>query len=396
MLTRREVLHGTGATLALGAAFSAMPALAQTRPLRIGVLIAEADHDGQEQMVEPYVSQMRLGLELAASEINAAGGILGRPIELVYANDGGSPAPGAAAAHDMVIEGGCEVLISGFITAIRSFLARQFADHDGPAVPVFHAFGTEGNFCNANITHTGPTSAQSLRPMTEWLGDRTSARPFTISDWSPSQRAVSAYLYGNTGILTGAALVTTPVQGNYPGQFRGVMQWADEMESETIYVSVPRPYAVNVANHAIDAGVAEGKTFAFLDFSEWHAAQLQPGADVVTCLPFVASDPAPAVQDFVGRANAMPMAGGLVTHVAFTHYNSLMALKAAMERSGEATGPAAIAGLRGLSLETATGMLAFDESGYATMTMHVARATPGALDIVHTAEAVPAAATCRV
>ena len=144
----------------------------------------------------------------------------------------------------------------------------------------------------------------------------------------------------------------------------------------------------------MEIGVAEGKVFAFLDFSEWQASQLVPGASVLTCLPFVASDPSPAVQDFVTRARAMS-GGGLVTHVAFTHYNALMALKAAMERSGEASAAAGIAGLEGLTIETATGPLTLGAGGYAAMPMFVAAAESGGpLSIVQKLDQVDPGVSC--
>ena len=203
------------------------------------------------------------------------------------------------------------------------------------------------------------------------------ARPFTISNWTPSGRRVSDYMYGALGgAHTGDALVTTPVRGSYHGEYRGVMRWAHEMESNVIWNADPRPYAVNAVNAAVDLGVAEGKTFAYLDFSEWQVSQLVPGASIVTCVPFVASDPNPDVRDFVSRAKGLT-GNGLVTHVAFTHYNALMVLKAAMERSGEASAAGAFAGLDGLAIETATGRLTLDASGYPTMPMFVATAEGG-------------------
>src|SRR6266700_935894 len=42
--------------------------------------------------VELYGRQAKLGLDLAAKEINAGGGILGRPVELVYEDDKTDPA----------------------------------------------------------------------------------------------------------------------------------------------------------------------------------------------------------------------------------------------------------------------------------------------------------------
>ena len=54
--------------------------------------------------VELYGAQAKLGLDLAAADINAAGGILGRPVEIVYRDDGTRPNIAAEAARKIVEE----------------------------------------------------------------------------------------------------------------------------------------------------------------------------------------------------------------------------------------------------------------------------------------------------
>jgi ABC-type branched-subunit amino acid transport system substrate-binding protein len=264
---------------------------------------------------------------------------------------------------------------------------------------VLHGLWTSGSFCGPITKHFAPTARQivpSIRAyLGESLGDGFRARPFSISNWTPSGRRVSEYLYGALGgAHTGDALVTTPVLGNHPGEYRAVMQWAHDVESNIIWNADPRPYAVNAVNQAVELGIADGKIFAHLEFSEWQASQLVPGASIVTCVPFVASDPSPAVQDFAARARAM-QDGELVTHVAFTHYNALMALKAAMERSGEADAAGGLAGLAGLTIETATGTLTLDDAGYPTMPLFVAIAEGGGpLQVVQKIDQVESGTTC--
>ena len=342
---------------------------------------------------EPYVSQMRVGLELAASEINAMGGILGRPVELIYRDDRGSP-PAEAATTALIADEGCEAIVSGFVMASPRLITIHVNALDAP-VPVVHGFWTDGSYCGPIAKHFAPTTRQIVPSIRAYLGDDFQARPFSISNWTPTGRRVSEYLYGALGgAHTGDALVTTPVLGSHPGEYRGVIRWAHEVESNIIWNADPRPYAVNAVNQAVELGVAEGKIFAHLDFSEWQASQLVPGASIITCVPFVASDPSPAVQDFVSRAKAMP-GGELVTHVAFTHYNSVMALKAAMERSGEASAAGGLAGLDGLTVETATGPLTLDAGGYPTMPMFVATAEGGGqLQVVEKIDQIESGATC--
>ncbi len=392
-VTRREFLVGAGAALAAGGTVAGFPAIAQRRPLRVGVFISEVDAQGVDELVGPYVSQMRVGLGLAVSEINAMGGILRRPVELIYRDDGGSP-PSQAATTALIAEEGCEAIVSGFVMATPRLITVRL-NALNTQVPVVHGFWTDGSYCGPITKHFAPTARQIVPSIRAYLGDDFRARPFSISNWTPGGRRVSEYLYGAVGgAHTGDALVTTPVLGNHPGEYRGVMRWAHEMESNIIWNADPRPYAVNAVNQAVDLGVAEGKIFAHLDFSEWQASQLVPGASIITCVPFVASDPSPAVQDFVSRANAMP-GGELVTHVAFTHYNSLMALKTAMERSGEASAAGGLAGLDGLTIETATGPLTLDAGGHPTMPLFVATAEGGGqLQVVQKIDQLESGATC--
>jgi len=390
-VTRREFVAGVA--LAAAGTLTGFPAIAQRGPLKVGVFISEVDAQGVDELVGPYVSQMRVGLGLAASEINAMGGILGRPVELVYRDDGGSP-PSQAATTALIAEEGCEAIVSGFLMASPRLITIRMNALDAP-VPTVHGLWTDGSYCGPIAKHFAPTARQIVSPIRAYLGDAFQARPFSISNWTPSGRRVSEYLYGALGgAHTGDALVTTPVLGNHPGEYRGVMRWAHEVESNIIWNADPRPYAVNAVNQAVELGVAEGKIFAHLDFSEWQASQLVPGASIITCVPFVASDPSPAVQDFVSRARAMPGAE-LVTHVAFTHYNSLMALKAAMERSGEASAAGGLAGLDGLTIETATGPLTLDAGGYPTMPLFVATAEGGGqLHVVQKIDQIESGAPC--
>ena len=52
--------------------------------------------------VELYGRQAKLGLDLAAKEINAGGGILGRPVELLYEDDKTDPAVAVDATRKLI------------------------------------------------------------------------------------------------------------------------------------------------------------------------------------------------------------------------------------------------------------------------------------------------------
>lgn len=391
-ITRREAMIGAGAAAAAIGTMRAFPAIAQSGPLKIGVFVSEQDAAGVDEEVGPYMNQMLNGLRLAASEINSSGGIVGRQVEFVIRNDLGSP-PSAAAVTEMVEAEGCETIVAGFVQASPRLITLRSPS----PVPVLMGFWTDGSYCGPTAKQTGPTIRQVIPLIRQNVDPDSEARPFSISNWTPSGRSVSEYLYGAlAGAHVGDALVTTPVEGSHAGEFQGVLRWADDMEARSIWVAEPRPYSVNIVNQAVELGLADGKMFAYVDFSELQTARLVPGASIITCIPFVSTDPNPGVQDFVGRIRSMSGDGGPVTHVAFTHYNSLMALKAAMEKSGDATAAGGIAGFEGgVTIDTATGPLTVEPGGYSTMPMFVARAEGGGqLEIVARVDDVPSGATC--
>ena len=112
-----------------------------------------------------------------------------------------------------------------------------------------------------------------------------------------------------------------------------------------------------------------------------------------TCLPFVASDPDPAVQDFVARARRRS-GGNLVTHVAFSHYNAIQTFKIGMEKAGSTAGDAVGAALQGAELASAAGPIVMGAGRYATMPMYIARGTRQGLEVVRKLDAVEPGANC--
>ena len=104
--------------------------------------------------------------------------------------------------------------------AMPPFLDRMLEREDLD-IPIIHAFQTPGTFCG-RVAHLGSTTVQAITSLLDHLGADARQRTFQISDWSPSQRTVSQQFYNLVqGGSTGAALVTTPVSGNSPGEYSG-------------------------------------------------------------------------------------------------------------------------------------------------------------------------------
>ncbi len=103
-----------------GVAFSA-PASAQQDVLRIGELNS---YKAQPAFLEPY----RKGWELALEEINAAGGLLGRKVEVISRDDNANPGDAVRVAESLISRDRAAILFGTFLSntglAVTDF-ARQ-------------------------------------------------------------------------------------------------------------------------------------------------------------------------------------------------------------------------------------------------------------------------------
>ena len=103
MLTRNRLLAALSGVVALSLAG---PAVAQA-PIKIGELNS---YKVFPAFLEPY----KKGWELAVEEVNAAGGVLGRKIEIVSRDDNGNPGDAVRAAEELLSREGVAFLIGTF------------------------------------------------------------------------------------------------------------------------------------------------------------------------------------------------------------------------------------------------------------------------------------------
>ena len=106
-MDRRQTLRALSLGVSAGAAGSV---LSQSQgPIRIGELNS---YKAQPAFLEPY----RKGWQLALDEINAAGGVLGRKLEVVSRDDNGNPGDAVRVAEELVAREGVVALAGTFLS----------------------------------------------------------------------------------------------------------------------------------------------------------------------------------------------------------------------------------------------------------------------------------------
>ena len=168
-------------------------------PIKIGVPVGLS---GANSVVAPSVVQ---STELAAEEINAAGGILGRMVEVVVADDG-SGAQGAQRAFDsLVFQSEVDVLISMETSAARN--AGLPIVNRGRTPFIYTSF-YEGRSCSPWMYINAWVPEQQVAPIVDHFMSELGAKTFFLigSDYAFGRGMLEftrGYVEGNGGEVLG-------------------------------------------------------------------------------------------------------------------------------------------------------------------------------------------------
>ena len=161
--------------------------------------------------------------------------------------------------------------------------------------------------------------------------------------------------------------------------------------------ALPGVDGVTFIRQAEEFGLLQKLTVGVLGFTETYLGAFGEGKGegMYACVPFVASDPAPGVQDFVGRIRAMHGEDTVVSFYVMTHYDALMALKAGLEKSGEVSREAAVDGMAGLTYEVPTGSSTITpEDHHSALNMYISKTEGGQINVVEPLGLIEPAEQC--
>ncbi|PTX03278.1 substrate-binding domain-containing protein [Pararhodobacter aggregans] len=141
--------------------------------VRIGVLVPDSGPAGL------FGPSARQAAALAAEDINAAGGINGEPVELIFADVGVPPAQAVQAVQRLWRSDGVQGFVGMHDSAVRAAITGQLRGQ----LPYVYTAVYEGGECATGTYVTGETPAQQLAPVIPWLAENEG-----VSRW---------YLIGN-------------------------------------------------------------------------------------------------------------------------------------------------------------------------------------------------------
>lgn len=138
-----------------------------------------------------------LSAQLAAEEINAAGGILDREVRLVVVDGGAAPQRVVAEVEELVSLGAVDAVAGWHISAVRKALAPRIAHR----VPYIYTAQYEGGERTPGVFLTGEVPVRQLLPAMRLLAESAGARRWcTVGNdyvW-PRETALAARRYARS------------------------------------------------------------------------------------------------------------------------------------------------------------------------------------------------------
>ena len=159
--SRRRFLASSGSAAGLTVLGSTIPfelVLAQGSPIKLGSVL---DNSGN---LDAYGKPMVMATTLAAEEINAAGGLLGRKIEVKQYDSQSDIALYTKFAQQLSRDDKVDVVHGGITSASREAIRQTFKRAN---TLYFYNVLYEGGVCDRNVVCTGTTPAQAVEPIVE-------------------------------------------------------------------------------------------------------------------------------------------------------------------------------------------------------------------------------------
>jgi urea transport system substrate-binding protein len=170
-LSRRKVLAAAGGS-ALAASLPLSRGFAQSGPIKLGSVL---DNSGN---LDIYGKPMVMATAMAVEEINEAGGLLGRKIQLIQYDTQSDIALYTKFAQQLAREDKVDVVHGGITSASREAIRQTFRRAN---TLYFYNVLYEGGVCDRNCTVTGTTPAQAVEPIVEHAMKTWGNKVYTIA-----------------------------------------------------------------------------------------------------------------------------------------------------------------------------------------------------------------------
>ncbi len=364
------------------------PALAQSKdPIRIGVPIGLS---GANSVVAPSVVQAS---ELAVSEINAKGGVLGRPLVLEVADDGSGAAGAQRAFDSLVFQKKVDVLISMETSAARNaglpIVTRG-------KTPFIYTSSYEGHSCNRYMYSNAWVPEQQEAPVIDYFLKDKGAKTFFLigSDYAFGRGMLA---YAKTYIEShGGKVVGDEYQPMDAGDWTAIISKVRAANPDALILStaggVPN---VTLTKQYKAAGITA--LVGNLGVDEGTAKTMgQDATGIYISGSYYTSVDTPANKTFLDAMRAK-FGSALLTpnDLSVPQYEAIYLYKAAVEKAGGTGADGVVKALAEVTFDGPRGHNQMNRERHAALTMYLGQVeADGSVKILQTAKDVDPGEQC--
>jgi branched-chain amino acid transport system substrate-binding protein len=381
----KRIITLASATFALSALGAA--AMAQTGPIRIGVVTPlTGTYAGIGQ-------QVKWGLDLAARQINAGGGIAGRPIELIYEDEEANPAVAVQKAEKLFQVSKVDFL-TGTVNSGATLAVGQVAERNNRliATTVSFADSITADKCSPNVFRVNARAGMQSAALADWMAaTKPNANVFYLGpDYEMGRSTVAAFKSAAEGKgAKSVGEVFAPLDNKDYSPFFGQMRSA---RPAVIYTSVAGNDTVRLFTQMAEFGLTRNVQVvgASGTVTSQNLPAIGKAADgFVTGVGYAPGIDTPEnrkfVSDFQAANKAAPDLYGADS------YGVLFFYKAAVEKARSTDTDKVREAMRGLQWSTPQGLKTMRAGDHQAMQeMYAMRVKDGKFEIVGRVKAEPA------
>ncbi len=367
------------ATLTALLAATALSAADAADPIKIGVVTPlSGTYAGIGQ-------QVRWGLELATKEVNASGGIAGRPVELSFEDEEANPSVAVQKAEKLFQVGKVDFL-TGTVNSGSTLAVGQLAERAGKliATTVSFADSITADKCSPNVFRVNARAGQQSAALAVWVAkEKPKAKVFYLGpDYEMGRSTVAAFKSSAEKVgASSTGEVFAPLDSKDYTQYFGQLRAS---RPEVLYTSVAGNDTVRLFSQLQEFGLLNNMTVvgASGTVTAQNIQAIGKAAEgFVTGVGYSAEIDTPENKTFVAAFKAASKIDPDLYGA--DSYGLIYAYKAAVEKAKSTETDRVREALRDLTWSTPQGEKTLRAGDHqAIQTMYVVRVTGGAFKIV--------------
>lgn len=357
--SRRSFLKATGAGVMTLASPALISSASAAGPIRVGVI---SPLTGAWTV---YGKAHLSGFQLAVDEINAAGGVIGRQIEIVIADSKTEPRIVVEQANRLIRQERVDFLAGTFSSAERNAAGPVVKAADKILLyPTFYE-GQEKKYapgvCNSNIFMFGPEPTQQVWPHMEYMTKKFGKKFFMIGSDYAWPRVTNEVTKQKLKELGGDVVGEVYIPFNTP-QYESVLRDIRGSGANIIFHTLTGSDTVNFRQQFAAAGMQKDFVIWTVDDEEVVTSGLGPkvSANAYVSFDYFMSIDTPNNKAFLEKFRAKFGKDALVNTVGVGMYNAGHMAALAIAKAGEVSTKALRTNLKGLT---------FDKAPQGTVTM---------------------------